>query len=127
MFVIGSWKLVYFEHWFKKGTTENKMIFSKRLNQFQSNYQTLILNKDFTFSIQCLNKNFDLISKNHGNFTINENQLLLIHNELNHEQFELLTVNRRLLSLEQQFYSSKSNNWLKKNECHFYRFGFVKI
>lgn len=126
MSVFGKWKLILFEHWIKEELLVNKLVFSKRLNQFQSNYQTLILNHDFTFSLQCYNKNVNLKSQSQGNFSLIKNQLNLIHYDSSNEQFELLFVNRRILRLEQKFCILNSKRCLKNCECQFYRFGFVK-
>ncbi len=127
MSVVAAWKLVLFEHWIKKKLVENELKFSKRLNQFDSNRQLLILNKDFTFVVQSTNKIFNLNSIYQGKFILENNCLILISGESDFEKFQLLHVTNRILTLEQKFKFPTEISSKNDPESHFFKFGFVKI
>jgi hypothetical protein len=127
MSVVGAWKLVLFEHWIKKKLVENELKFSKRLNQFDSNRQLLILNKDFTFIVQSTNKIFSLNSIYQGKFILENNCLILISEESDIEEFELMHVTNRILTLEQKFKLPFEIPNKRDSRSHFFKFGFVKI
>jgi len=127
MSVVGAWKLVLFEHWIKKKLVENELKFSKRLNQFDSNRQLLILNKDFTFIVQSTNKIFGLNSIYQGKFILENNCLILISEESDIEEFELMHVTNRILTLEQKFKLPFDMQSYDDSVSHFFRFGFLKL
>jgi hypothetical protein len=127
MCLIGVWELILFEHWVKNKSVENELKFSKRLNEFQSNSQLLILNQDYTFIIESTNKKFNLNSVYQGKYVLVNNCLILISARSDFEEFELMHVTNHDLELEQKFKLPFDMQSYDDSVSHFFRFGFVKV
>jgi hypothetical protein len=127
MCLIGVWELILFEHWVKNKLLENELKFSKRLNEFQSNSQLLILNQDYTFIIESTNKKFNLNSVYQGKYVLANNSLILSSVKSDSEEFELKRLTNNVLELEQKFKLPFDMQSYDDSVSHFFRFGFVKV